>query len=89
MRVIPTVIRLKASLSASSASDTERLTAIMEACLPAEEFYEVTDSSFNVAELKDKLLDWEKVSRYNRDISSSPIFELLHPSGVPRVLLAK
>jgi hypothetical protein len=56
MMVIPAVIRLKASLSASSASDIKRLTTIMEACLPAEEFYEVTDSSFNVAELKDKLL---------------------------------
>jgi uridine phosphorylase len=83
MMVIPAVIRLKASLSASSASDIKRLTTIMEACLPAEEFYKVTDSSFNVAELKDTLLDWEKVSRYNRDVSSSPIFGLPHPSGVP------
>jgi hypothetical protein len=38
-----------------------------------EEFYEVTKSSFNVAELKNKLLDWEKV------ISSSPIFGLPPP----------
>ena len=54
-----------------------------------EEFYEVTDSSFHVPELRNNLLNWEKVSRYNRDISASPIFGIPYPSGVLRVLLSK
>lgn len=44
-----------------------------------EEFYEVTASSFNTAELKHRLLDWEKVSRYNWGTSSPPIIGLPQP----------
>jgi putative transposase len=50
-----------------------------------EESYEVTDSSSHVPELRNNLLDWEKVSRYNRDNSALPIFGLPYPSGVPLV----
>jgi len=63
---------------------------VKRAHLPhTEEFYEVTDSSFHVPELRNNLLDWEELSRYNRDISASPIFGIPYPSGVPRVLLSK
>jgi hypothetical protein len=42
-----------------------------------EESYEVVDSSFHIPELRNDLLGWEEVSRYNRDMIEEVVLPVI------------